>query len=184
MTSTPKTRVSVFIGTSVDGYIARPDGDIAWMHEVEPLEGGDDAGYGEMLASVDALVMGRGSFEKVLEFEDWSYGEKEVIVLSKTLKSVPEGLRATVKIDTSSPQALMERLSKEGYERIYLDGGKVIQSFLREGLVDDLTLTTLPVLLGEGLPLFGALDKDVKLRLVGSRSWANGFVQATYEVVK
>lgn len=184
MSATEKMRVSVFIGTSVDGYIARADGDIAWMHEVEPLEGDDDAGYGELLASVDALVMGRGSFEKVLEFEDWPYGEKEVIVLSQTLKSVPEGLRATVKIDTSTPQALMERLSKEGYQRIYLDGGKVIQSFLREGLVDDLTLTTLPVLIGEGLPLFGALEHDVKLKLLDSRSWENGFVQAKYEVMK
>lgn len=184
MGATEKTRVSVFIGTSLDGYIARADGGIAWLDEVEPIEGGDDAGYGEMMASVDALVMGRGSFEKVLEFDPWPYGDKEVIVLSQTLNAVPEALRATVKIDTSSPQTLMERLSKEGYQRIYLDGGKVIQSFLREGLVDDLILTTLPVLIGEGLPLFGALDHDVKLKLLDSRSWENGFVQAKYEVVK
>ena len=176
-------RVSVFIATSVDGFIARPDGDVEWLHEIEPLEDGDDAGYSEIFNNVDALVMGRGSFEKVLEF-DWPYGTKPIIVLSRSLTSVPEKLRDSVKIDRSTPQELVEKLSQAGYKRIYLDGGKVIQSFLREGLVDDMVLTTIPVLIGEGLPLFGHLEKDIKLRLLDSQSWNNGLVQTTYQVVK
>ena len=174
--------VSVYIAISLDGFIARLDGDVSWLDEIEPFEDGDDAGFGEFFGSVDVLVMGRGSFEKVLEFV-WPYGTKPVIVLSKSLTEVPEELRDRVKIDTSTPQELLEKLSQEGFRRIYLDGGKVIQSFLREGLVDDMTLTSIPVLLGEGLPLFGHLDKDIKVRLVESHSWDNSLVQSKYQVI-
>jgi dihydrofolate reductase len=178
-----KPNVSVYIATSLDGYIARSDGDVAWLHETEPIGDGDDAGYGEFFDSIDALVIGRGSFEKVLEF-DWPYGTKPVIVMSKSLTEVPEELRDWVRLDTSTPQELMEKLSQEGYKHIYLDGGMVIQSFLRGGLVDDMTLTIIPVLIGEGLPLFGNLEKDIKLRLLETRSWDNGFVQSKYQVLK
>jgi dihydrofolate reductase len=178
-----KPNVSVYIATSLDGYIARSDGDVAWLHETEPIGDGDDAGYGEFFDSIDALVIGRGSFEKVLEF-DWPYGTQPVIVMSKSLTEVPEELRDWVRLDTSTPQELMEKLSQEGYKHIYLDGGMVIQSFLRGGLVDDMTLTIIPVLIGEGLPLFGNLEKDIKLRLLETRSWDNGFVQSKYQVLK
>jgi dihydrofolate reductase len=177
-------KVSVFIATSVDGYIARPDGDVAWLHEIDPLEDGDDAGYGEIFNAVDALVMGRGSFEKVLEFDPWPYGEKPVIVLSKTLTELPPHLADVVRIDPASPRAFVKKILEWGYEHIYLDGGKVIQSFLREGLVDEMTITTIPVLIGEGILLFGQLEKDIKLKLLRSRSWPNGMVQSTYHVVK
>jgi len=184
MTTTESTKVSVFIATSVDGMIARSDGDVDWLHETEPMPDGEDGGFAEMFGSVDALVMGRGTFEKVLEFDGWPYGEKPVIVLSRSLTEVPEVLRDRVQIDRSPPQELMAKLSQEGYKRIYLDGGKVIQSFLRAGLVDDMTLTRIPVLLGDGIPLFGPLDQDIKLRLLKTKSWDNGFVQSTYQVVK
>jgi dihydrofolate reductase len=184
MDSSTKTKVSVYMATSLDGFIARPDGDIAWLHEVEPIADGDDAGYGEFFGSIDVLVMGRGSFEKVLEFDPWPYGSKQVIVLSKNLKEVPDKLRDTVKIDSSSPQEFVEKLSREGYKHIYLDGGKIIQSFLREDLVDEITLTTIPVLIGAGRALFGALDKDVKLHLLENKSWDNGFVQSKYQMLK
>lgn len=178
-----KLHISVFIATSLDGFIARTDGDIAWLHEIEPMEDGNDAGYGELFDSIDVLVMGRGTFEKVLEW-DWPYGTKPVIVLSKSLTEVPGKLRDRVRIDASPPQELVEKLSQEGCKYIYLDGGKVIQSFLREGLVDDMTLTTIPVLIGAGLPLFGKVDKDIKFRLLESRSWENGLVQSKYQVKK
>lgn len=184
MISTTKTRVSVYIATSLDGFIARPDGDIEWLHEVEPIGGDDDAGYGAFFDSIDVLVMGRGSFEKVLEFDPWPYGSKPVVVLSKSLAEIPEKLRDSVRIDASPAQEFVEKLSSEGYKRMYLDGGKVIQSFLREGLVDDMVLTTIPVLIGEGRPLFGALDKDIKLRHISTKSWDNGMVQSKYEVVE
>jgi dihydrofolate reductase len=183
MNSLTKLKVSVFMGISVDGFIARPDGDISWLDETEPLENGEDAGYGELFASIDALVMGRGSFEKVLEF-DWPYESKPVIVLSKSLAEVPEVLRERVRIDASAPQELVEQLSQQGHKHIYLDGGKVVLSFLREGLVDEITLTSIPVLIGDGLPLFGYLEKDIKLRLLETRSWKNGFVQSKYQVLR
>ena len=182
--STTEIQVSVFIATSLDGFIARPDGDIAWLHEFEPMGDGDDGGYSELFDSVDALVMGRGTFEKVLEFDGWPYGTKPVIVLSKSLTEVREKLRDHVRIDASTPQEILDTLSKEGCKHIYLDGGKVIQSFLREGLVDEMTLTVIPILLGQGLPLFGHLDADIKLQLLESRSWDNGFVQSRYRVIK
>lgn len=184
MKPSENVKVSVFIATSLDGYIARPDGDVAWLHEGEPVEEGDDMGYSALFNAVDALVMGRGSFEKVLEFDPWPYGTKPVIVLSRNQLEVPEALRDTVRIDSSSPQELVDKLSQEGYTRIYLDGGKVIQSYLREGLVDNMTITMIPVLIGAGIPLFGGLEKDVKLKLLESKSWQNGMVQLNYEVLK
>ena len=184
MIKSTQIRVSVFIATSLDGFIARPDGDVSWLHEYEPMGDGDDGGYGELFDSVDALVMGRGTFEKVLAFDGWPYGTKPVIVLSKSLSEVPEKLRDHVRIDASAPQDILNALSIEGYQHIYLDGGKVIQSFLREGLVDEMTLTVIPILLGQGLPLFGYLEADIKLQLLESRSWDNGFVQSRYRVIK
>ena len=182
MTST-KLKVSVFIATSVDGFIARPDGDVSWLDGFEPMGAGEDGGYQQFMDSIDALVMGRGSFEKVLEF-DWPYGTKPVIVLSRSLTEVPEKLRDRVRIDASTPTELVEKLSQGGYQHIYLDGGRVIQSFLRDGLVDEITLTTIPVLIGEGIALFGSLARDIKLRLLETQSWENGFVQSRYQVVK
>lgn len=182
MKSSEKVKVSVFVATSVDGYIARSDGDVSWLEEYEPMGEGEDGGYAELFDSVDALVMGRGTFEKVLTF-DWSYGDKPIIVLCRSKSEVPEALRASVRVDASAPQELMEKLAEKGCQHIYLDGGKVIQSFLSAGLVDEMTLTRIPVLLGEGIPLFGSLDEDVKLKLLESRSWENGFVQEKYVVV-
>lgn len=184
MTELTRTQVSVFIATSIDGFIARPDGDITWLHEVEQIGGDDDAGYGAFFNSVDALVMGRGSFDKVVEFDPFPYGDKPVIVLSNSLKTVPEKLRKTVRIESGSPDELVGKFTQAGYKRIYLDGGKVIQSFLRAGLVDDMILTTIPILIGKGLPLFGDLDSDIKLRLLGTKSWNNGFVQSEYQIVR
>lgn len=184
MDASTKIKVSVFMATSLDGFIARPDGDIAWLHEVDPIGGGDDAGYGAFFNSIDVLVMGRGSFEKVMEFDPWPYGTKPVIVLSKNLKEVPEKLHDVVTIETCTPQELVEKLSQAGYKHMYLDGGRIIQSFLQEGLVDEMTLTTIPILIGKGRALFGELENDVKLRHLGTQSWDNGFIQSQYQVLK
>jgi dihydrofolate reductase len=176
-------RVSVFIATSLDGFIARPDGDVSWLDDYEPMGKGEDGGYGELFNAVDSMVMGRGSFEKVLTF-DWSYGTKPITVMSKSLTEVPEKLKGSVRIVALSPLELLEKMEAEGCRHIYLDGGQVIQSFLREGLVDDMTLTVIPVLLGQGIPLFGHLEGDIKLNLLEARSWENGFTQSKYRVVK
>ena len=175
-------RVTVFIAQSVDGYIARPDGDTSWLHEIEPGSEDDDGGFNALMASVDAVVMGRKSFETVLGFDGWGYGDTPVIVLSRSLTEVPDKAPETVWIDASAPADLIRKLREDGLTRIYLDGGLVIQSFLREGLVDDMTITTVPVLLGRGIPLFGELDEDIPLRLVDARQWGRGSVQSTYEI--
>ena len=179
----PDIRISVFIATSLDGFIARPDGDVSWLDGYEPMGEGEDGGYGEFFNAIDVMVMGRGTFEKVLTF-DWPYGDKPITIMSSSLTEVPEKLKASVRIDSAAPQQLLKKLETEGYRHIYLDGGKVIQSFLQEGLVDDMTLTIIPVLLGRGIPLFSPLEKDVKLKLLKSRSWKNGFTQSNYLVMK
>lgn len=184
MTEARQIKVSVFMAASLDGYIARPDGDVAWLHDsVAPMPEGDDAGYAAFYATIDVLVLGRGSFEKVLTFEPFPY-DKPVVVLSRSMTAVPERLRAQVTIESAAPRALVMKLAAQGYQHIYLDGGQVIQSFLREGLVDALTITRIPLLLGAGRPLFGHLTADVPLRHLRTQSWPNGFVQSTYAVVK
>jgi dihydrofolate reductase len=180
---TLKRKLSVFIAISVDGYIARKDGDVSFLNEAEPIGNGEDGGFGEFFNSVDVLVMGRATFEKVLEF-GWPYGEKPVIVLSNSLNQIPEALQGKVIIESGTPTELLDRLSAKGYNHIYLDGGKTIRSFLRENLVDEITLTTIPILLGEGLPLFGDLESEIPLRLLENKFWKNGFVQTKYAVIK
>lgn len=177
-----RPRVSIFMGRSLDNFIAKPDGDIRWLDEGEPPPEGEDFGYSAFIATVDRLVMGRNTFEKVLEFDEWPY-EVPVIVLSRRLKEVPEHLHGRVTIDDAAPEALLERLVGEGVEHLYVDGGQVIQSFLRAGLVDTMTLTTLPIVIGAGRPLFGELGVELRLRHTATRSWENGLVQSTYEVV-
>ena len=177
-------RVSVFMAISLDGFIARPDGDVSWLDEYEPMGEGEDGGYGDIFQAVDVMVMGRGSFEKVLEFNDWPYGSKPIIVLSRSLTEFPKELQGSVRIDNSAPEELLEKLAQKGHKHIYLDGGQVVRSFLRQGLVDDLTLTVIPVLLGDGIPLFGKLEKELQLDLLESRSWKNGFAQLKYQIIK
>ncbi len=180
--SKPDVRISVFIAISLDGFIARPDGDVSWLDEFEPFDEGEDGGFGELFNAVDVMVMGRGTFEKVLTF-DWPYGDKPITVMSSSLTQVPEKIRGSVRIDDSAPGEILRRLESEGCRHIYLDGGQVIQSFIRDGLVDDLTLTIIPILLGQGLPLFGHLEGAIKLNLMESRSWKNGFAQLRYKVI-
>lgn len=172
----------VFIATSLDGYIARPDGDIGWLlGRDDPAE---DHGYDAFIAGMDAIVMGRGSYEKVREFDAWPY-QLPVLVLSKQLAGtpVPEALQGKVRFSGLAPAEAMAQLTRDGLRRVYVDGGKVVQSFLREGLVADMVITIVPVLIGAGRPLFGALPRDRDLQLVASRSFPSGLVQSTYRLL-
>ncbi|QXJ19734.1 dihydrofolate reductase [Actinomadura graeca] len=169
---------AVFIATSLDGYIARADGDIEWLTSRGEQAG--DAGYEEFAAGVDTLVLGRASYEKVLTFGAWPYEGMRVVVLSTRLPQDADP-RVTVVRDMD---ALMEDLAAHGARRVYADGGQVVQSFLRADLVDELTVTTVPVLLGGGLPLFGALDRDVDLAHRSTRVLGGGLVQSTYAVAR
>jgi dihydrofolate reductase len=172
----------VFIATSLDGFIARLDGSIDWLPGLDS-DPGENYGYDAFLASVDGLIMGRNSFEKILEFDEWPY-PKPVVVLSRSMDaSAKRGdLAGKVEISTLDPRAIMERLAERGWKRIYVDGGKVIQSFLREGLIADMVITRVPVLLGEGLPLFGPLAGGIELKHLDTRSYPSGLVQSRYAI--
>jgi dihydrofolate reductase len=175
-------KFSVFIAASLDGFIARPNGDIDWLMAANDPGDSEDYGYGEFMNSVGCMVMGRNSFEKVLEFGEWPYEGKRVIVLSSTLTGVPAEAEGKVELCNGSIKDLAEQLKNEGIARVYLDGGVTIQSFLKEGLVSDLTITRVPVLIGSGLPLFGALEDDVALEHRATNAYPSGFVTSLYEV--
>lgn len=177
-------RCSVFIATSLDGFIARPDGTIDWLERAnETVPEGQDCGYADFMSTVDALVMGSGTFEKVMSFPEWPYGDKPVWVVSRSLQQLPAHLPPQVRLLNASPLAIAQEAERLGFERLYIDGGQLIQSFLRAGLVTDLTVTTIPVLIGAGRPLFGVLSGDVPLALVASRAHPFGFVQSSYELL-
>ena len=169
----------VFIAQSLDGYIADRNGGLEWLNAV-PNPDRQDLGYESFYQGTDALVMGRNTFETVCGFEtDWPY-DKPVFVLSRTLDSVPEPFREKAKVVRGPLSAILEAIHREGYSRIYVDGGSTIQQFLKEDLIDELTVTTIPVLLGGGTPLFGELPEKMELELVESRVLLNAMVQTRY----
>lgn len=176
-----RPKVSVYIATSLDGYIARKDGALDWLEPADQTNPADeDYGYKAFFNSVDCLILGSHSFEKVLTFPSWPYEDKRVIVLSSRSLRIPAPLTAKVKPSNLDPQTLLKKLHDEGIKHVYIDGGKLIQSFLKAGLVDELTLTLIPVLLGSGIPLFGTLTKDIALNLQNSAAFPSGFVQNHY----
>ncbi len=182
---TMPTRCSVFIATSLDGFIARSDGRIDWLEEAnQRVTPGEDCGYGQFMADVDALVMGRNTFEQVLSFDAWPYGSTPVIVMSHRAIAVPPILPPVVSASTETPAALVARLSAQGVRKIYVDGGQTIQSFLAAGLIDDITITVIPVLLGSGKRLFGPLAGDVQLAHEATMAFEFGFVQSRYRVIR
>lgn len=171
----------VFIATSLDGFIARPDGDIDWLlQRDDPTE---DHGYSAFIADKDVIVMGRGSYVKALTFDTWFY-DRPVVVLSEQLadSAVPEALAGKLRFSNLKPRDLMEEMARQGVRRVYVDGGQLVQSFLREGLIADMVITTVPVLIGAGRPLFGVLEQDIDLKLVSSRCFTSGLVQSTYRL--
>lgn len=179
------TKCYVFIATSLDGFISRADGSIDWLNDATGrVPKGEDLGYGQFMSSVDGMVMGRNTFEQVLSFGEWPYGSTPLVVLSRQLDSIPEDVPATVSLTDEDPRALVQRLYNEGLKHVYIDGGLTIQSFLGAGLIDEITITTIPVLLGEGKSLFGPLPTDVELELVESKTFEFGFVQSKYRIIR
>ena len=170
-------QASVFVGTSLDGFIARMNGEINFL----PPGGGEPHGYQEFMATVDALVIGRKTFETVLTFETWPYGGKPVFVLS-TGALAPAPLGAVVERMAGDPADIAVRLADRGIRHVYVDGGITIQRFLQAGLIQRLTITRVPVLIGTGIPLFGALQHDIVLTHVATRQYASGLVQSEYLV--
>ena len=176
-------KISVYIATSLDGFIARENGDLDWLPGSEGQSDDEDYGYQQFMESVDVLVMGRHTYEMVLGFGEWSYGEKPVIVLSSKSVDIPEAIKETVASKSCSPAELVEELRRAGAKHLYIDGGKTIQGFLNADLIQEMIITKIPVLIGNGIPLFGKLDQDKKLELIENRSFDNGFVQSKYKVL-
>jgi dihydrofolate reductase len=170
--------VSVFVGTSLDGFIARPNDDLDWL----PADGGEPHGYEEFFASVDALVIGRKTFEKVLTFGAWPYGDKRIVVLSSAPVDLSAAGGGVVEQMAGTPAEIVSRLAASGAHNLYIDGGITIQRFLSAGLIERLIITRVPVLIGEGIPLFGALPHDIRLRHVATRTFSGGLVQSEYHI--
>ncbi len=177
-------KVSAFIATSVDGFIARENDDLDWLNDGGHERGEENYGYQEFIASTDVLVMGRRTFEKVLSFDEWPYGDQLVVVLSHSLVNIPENIAGTVDRMTGSPAELIQRLAMRGATHLYVDGGKTIQGFLEAGLLDQIIITWVPILIGSGIPLFGRLPEDVRLIHLETHHYPSGFVQSRYEVEK
>lgn len=171
---------SVFIATSLDGYIADKDGGIAWLDSI-PNINHDDMGYFAFINDIDALVMGRASFETVLGFGiEWPY-TKPVFVLSKTLTAIPENLSDRVFLINGTIQEILEKIHQQGYHKLYIDGGKTITSFLCEDLIDEMIITRIPIVLGGGAPLFGNLPHPLDFELVSTKTYLDQITQHHYK---
>jgi dihydrofolate reductase len=171
-------KTTVYIATSLDGFIARKDGNLDWMLNIENPTN-EDYGYADFMSTIDAIVMGRGTFEKVLTFSSWPY-EQKVFVLSTTRKDAPKNLKGKVSLLSMLPKELLSHLTKEGFSSIYVDGGKTIQNFLREDLIDKLIVTKIPVLIGSGIPLFNDLPRDLSFKHIETKTYPNGLVKSHY----
>lgn len=171
-------KASVFIATSLDGFIARKDGALDWL----PHDSTEPHGYDEFIATVDAIVIGRNTFETVLSFGGWPYKRMPVVVLSSTPSALTAPAGAACDFMSGSPVEIVERLSARGLTHLYVDGGITIQRFLDAGLIQRIIITRIPVLLGDGIPLFGPLRHDIRLQHVGTRAFPSGLVQSEYLV--
>ena len=170
-------KTSVYIGTSLDGFIARMDANIDWLTQYA----NDDAihAYEEFMNRIDAIVIGKGTFEKILTFPSWPY-EKKAFVLSTSLKQLPDTLKNKATLLSMKPKELLSYLAGMDFSSIYVDGGKVIQGFLKEDVIDDLIISRVPVLIGNGIPLFGFLSTDLKFEHIRTEIQSNGLVRSHY----
>lgn len=172
-------RASVFIGTSVDGFIARLNGSFDFL----PEGGGEPHGYKEFFAGVDALVVGRHTYETVEAFPEWPYGDKQVIVLSTHPLDFSKLRGAKVEQMSGDPKEIVRKLEASDIRHIYVDGGVTVQQFLRAGLIQRLIITRVPVLIGQGIPLFGTLPHDIRLKHIATQAYPSGLVKTEYEVL-
>jgi len=171
---------SVFIATSLDGYIADKNGRLDWLHAI-PNPDNDDMGYMEFINEVDALVMGRTTFETVCGFDvDWPYNQP-VFVLSNTLNKIPDSHKEKAFLVKGSLTEILGQVHEKGFNRLYIDGGTTIQNFLKEDLIDEMILTTIPILLGGGASLFSELPNELKFELIKTKTYLNQVTQSHYK---
>ncbi len=183
-------KCSVFIATSADGYIATEDGGVEWLDTAGRSEAdiadNPDMGFAEYLSSVDCLIMGRKCMEKISSFEltadQWPYGERRIVVLSRTLREPSPNLPGKVEMYNGEIPHLIAEMEQQGFQHAYVDGGATITSFLNLQLIDEICLTRAPVLLGGGIPLFGKTDRQIRLENARASAFANDFVQVRYDL--
>lgn len=171
-------KLSVFCGVSVDGFLARTN------HALDFLDAGgqEPHGFEEFYGSVDVVVIGRRTFEVVLTFGGWSYGRKPVVVLSSRPLDFSSVKGGAVEQMSGEPRTIVKQLKTRGFKHAYIDGGVTIQKFLAAGCIDRLVITRVPVLIGAGIPLFGAVPNDIRLHHVATRCYQGGLVQSEYEM--
>ncbi|WP_018127147.1 dihydrofolate reductase family protein [Balneola vulgaris] len=181
-------KCSVYIAVSVDGYIARKDGSLDWLPGADPNEQSntpaEDYGYHAFIQSVDALVMGRNTFEMIQSFGSWPYPMDVFVLTNRPLDKLPDGVTNIYAVQ-GSPSDVVEQIQQKGHQHLYIDGGDTIQQFLKANLISELILTKVPVLIGQGISLFGDSDlgKDIPLKHLSSQSYENGFVQSHYQII-
>ena len=169
----------VFIATSLDGYIADKNGSIDWLHSI-PNPDQNDMGYAEFMSDIDALIMGRNTFQTVCGFDiEWPY-HKHVYVLSNTLTSIPKDFQEYASLVNGSLSQVLESIHSQGHQKLYIDGGSTIQSFLKEDLIDELIITTIPIVLGGGIALFGELTEPLTFKCVESKIYLDSIVQSKF----
>lgn len=173
------TQNKIFIATSIDGYIADKDGGIAWLSSI-PNPANDDMGYSKFMAGIDAILMGRVTYETILGFGiEWPF-QQPVFVLSQSLKALPEELKTKVKLVNGPLKAILANIALQGYTQLYIDGGKTIQSFLKEDLIQEMTITIIPTLLGGGTPLFSSMSSKLDFECISSTIYLDKVVQHTF----
>jgi len=183
-------KCSVYIATSADGYIATLEGGVDWLHTAGNSEAdmgaNPDMGFGSFIGSVDCMVMGRKCMEMIssmnLTPDQWPYGDIHIVVLSNSIHEPPKNLSGRVEMSSDAIPDLVKKLEGKGFKHAYIDGGSTITSFLNHKLIDDITITKAPILLGEGIALFGKITDSVKLENSESIAFANGFIQVKYSV--
>lgn len=175
---------TAFIATSLDGYIARQDGGLDWLDAAnQSVTPGEDCGYATYMEAIDALVMGRSTFEKVASFPEWPYGDLPVYVLSRGWTALPARTPASVRLHNGSLDDLLARAAQDGCRGLYIDGGKTVQAFIQARLLAEITVTTIPVLIGNGRRLFGDLAADVAVQHITTQAYPFGFVQSRYKLL-
>jgi len=183
-------KFSVYIATSADGYIATLDGGVDWLHTAGSTEAdmgaNQDMGFGSFIGSVDCMIMGRKCMEMIssmnLTPEKWPYGNVHIVVLSHSIKEPPKNLSDKVEMFSGEIHDLVRKLENKGFKHAYIDGGSTITSFLNLKLINEMTITKAPVLLGEGIPLFGKIDDYIKLEKSEATVFPNDFIQIKYSV--
>lgn len=176
-------RNSVFIATSLDGYIADKNGGLEWLDSI-PNPDNIDMGYNEFISQIDAIVMGRITFETVCGFDiDWPY-QIPVFVLSNTLTKIPEKFKRNATLVKGTLTEILQQIHQQGCHHLYIDGGTTIQGFLKEDLIDDMVITTIPILLGGGSPLFSELPNELNFECTNSIVYLNKIVQNQFRRIK